>query len=675
MPPKHKKWNPNDMIGAINAVRSKQMGYLKASKTFGVPKGTVERYAKSNKTPEELVGLSIGRKPVLSPELENELVQYALSMEERFFGLRARDVKRLAFQLAIRNNLAHPFNGENKSAGKKWLRLFFKRHPQLSMRTPQGMSAARIKGFTAENVSTFFDLYEPEYNKLQDPFQRIFNVDETGITVVQHKHSKVISLRGKKQVSSLTSAERGKLITVVTCMNASGVYVPPLFIFPRKNMKAELMIGAPSGAVAECHISGWVQTDIFTRWFKHFIKFTKPNASDPVLLVLDGHYSHTRNIELIDLAKKNHVTIICLPPHSTNKMQPLDVAFMSPLKTYYAQEIENWLRENKLSTVSPYAVAGIFGKAYNRAAALETSCNGFRKTGLVPLNRNIFRDHEFGVHEVEHITADHPPIQGHETEELTQENLTDSTNLTEPDVEIEEEEQINNTGRLTASSSEENDEIVLSPVSASVREQRTPSPVSATSKNILVSPADICPLPSYKKQSTTKVNSRTGKAAIITLTPYKDDLQESSEKRKKKPVPKRNLGSALEPKPSKQKKSQKRSNKNQPNKDKMKSTEYDINQPSTSGIKKLQIKPKRKRVNSSSSSESDGSVKLKDSSSDESGGSDAECLFCMGRYSEDKHGEKWAICIKCGRWAHEDCGEIQSDTFICSICEGSGFFE
>ncbi|XP_018563147.1 uncharacterized protein LOC108904910 [Anoplophora glabripennis] len=275
------------------------------------------------------------------------------------------------------------------------------------MRTPQGMSAARIKSFTTENVSKFFDLYKPQYNKLREPFHRVFIVDETGITVVQHKYSKVISLKGKRQVSSLISAERGKLITVITCMNAADVYIPPLLIFPRKNMKAELMLGAPTEAIAECHISGWVQAEIFTKWFKHFIKFTKPSASDPVLLVLDGHCSHTRNIELIELAKENYVTIICLPPHSTNKMQPLDVAFMFPLKTYYAQEIENWLRENQLSTVSPYAVAGIFCKAYNRAATMEASCNGFRKTGLVPLNRHVFRDSDFGVHQ----TEDQPPVE------------------------------------------------------------------------------------------------------------------------------------------------------------------------------------------------------------------------------------------------------------------------
>jgi hypothetical protein len=39
-------------------------------------------------------------------------------------------------------------------------------------------------------------------------------------------------MRGKKEVASLTSAEGGNLITVVTCMNAAGTNVPTLNVFP-----------------------------------------------------------------------------------------------------------------------------------------------------------------------------------------------------------------------------------------------------------------------------------------------------------------------------------------------------------------------------------------------------------------------------------------------------------
>jgi hypothetical protein len=38
------------------------------------------------------------------------------------------------------------------------------------------------------------------------------------------------------------------------------------------------------------------------------------------------------------------VFVICLPLHSSHRMQPLDKAFMGHPKTLYCQEIEKWLR-------------------------------------------------------------------------------------------------------------------------------------------------------------------------------------------------------------------------------------------------------------------------------------------------------------------------------------------
>jgi metal-dependent hydrolase (beta-lactamase superfamily II) len=108
----------------------------------------------------------------------------------------------------------------------------------------------------------------------------------------------------------------------------------------RKCMKPELMNGTPPGSIHVCHPSEWIQSEIFSQWFLHFIKHTKPTNQDPFILVSGGHYSHTRNLEVISLARENHVDIICLPPHNSHKMQPFDKAFVGPLKTFYSQKTE-----------------------------------------------------------------------------------------------------------------------------------------------------------------------------------------------------------------------------------------------------------------------------------------------------------------------------------------------
>jgi hypothetical protein len=70
----------------------------------------------------------------------------------------------------------------------------------------------------------------------------------------------------------------------------------------------------------------------------------KLSKKDPTILALDGHCSHLRNMQVIDHAWE--MLIFCLPLHSTPKLQPLGVFFMQPLKTYYAQELEIWLKNH-----------------------------------------------------------------------------------------------------------------------------------------------------------------------------------------------------------------------------------------------------------------------------------------------------------------------------------------
>ena len=130
---------------------------------------------------------------------------------------------------------------------------------------------------------------------------RRYNCDETCITVVQHKETKILGLKGKRQISSVQSAEQRSLVTVGNRISPTGQFIPPLLVFPRKYMKQEKMNGIPPVSIHACHFSGWINSEIFNHWFLNFIKHTKPNKKDPIIWVPDGHYSHTRNLEVITL--------------------------------------------------------------------------------------------------------------------------------------------------------------------------------------------------------------------------------------------------------------------------------------------------------------------------------------------------------------------------------------
>ncbi|KAF5288582.1 hypothetical protein FQA39_LY15361 [Lamprigera yunnana] len=125
---KRKIWDKGAMQRAIAAVRGGEMGTLLASQTFGVPRTTLQSCAKMiDVNPTEAVQLKLGRKPVLSPELETQLVEYILIMEAKFYGLTRTDVKKMAYSLANMNGLKHPF-GKSEETGRGLLNWFLQRH-------------------------------------------------------------------------------------------------------------------------------------------------------------------------------------------------------------------------------------------------------------------------------------------------------------------------------------------------------------------------------------------------------------------------------------------------------------------------------------------------------------------------------------------------------------------
>lgn len=174
--------------------------------------------------------------------------------------------------------------------------------------------------------------------------QDIWNVDESGVTTVK-KLRAVVAVKGTKQVCTLTSAERGQLVTFCVAVNAIGGFVPPMLIFPRKNYHDNFIRDGPEGSIGACHPSGWMTQDNFLLFMKHFIKHTKATVEKPILLLLDNHQSHV-NYDVITLCKENGVILLSFPPHCSHKLQLLDRSVYGPFKRYLSAAQNDWLRSN-----------------------------------------------------------------------------------------------------------------------------------------------------------------------------------------------------------------------------------------------------------------------------------------------------------------------------------------
>lgn len=169
-----------------------------------------------------------------------------------------------------------------------------RRHQELSLRTAESTSLQRAAGFNKAQVDRFFDKLFSLIEKYKFSPSSIFNADETGVSVLHSNEQKVMSVKGKKQVGKLTSAERGRNISVLLCINASGdLFVPPLFVYPRVKIDQDLKKDAPPGSIFDGQKTGWIAAEGFLKWLHLFVDRVKPNEQKPVLLILDGHSTLT----------------------------------------------------------------------------------------------------------------------------------------------------------------------------------------------------------------------------------------------------------------------------------------------------------------------------------------------------------------------------------------------
>jgi len=678
-------WSEESMQNAVTAVKSGEMGIKRASGVFCVPKSTLRLRARDkNKLAKDgMKGLG-GKRPMFLKEIEQDLVNYLTNMEVMLFGLTIDDVRCLAYQIAKRNGLSGALKDDSDKVGRDWVSGFLCRHPEISIRTPEATSAARARGFNKVSVGKFFDLLETVFDKHHFAPNNIYNVDETGMTTVQGKGSKILALKGRRQVGCLTSAERGQLVTMVACMSVTGAFVPPLFIFPRVRMKQELMDGAPPGSVSACHPSGWMQLEIFSTWFDHFVKFSGATLSNPVLLILDGHATHVRNIDVINKARDSGVVIICLPPHCSHRMQPLDVSFMKPLSSYYNTEIEKWLRNHPGRTVTVFQIAQLITPAYLKAATALVAANGFRKSGIWPLNRDIFDEHEFAPSHPtdlpenqsceEATTAQHRPmdipenLSNGENESPASPLLSaiaspnidtfDSTadhvsgDLIAIDIEIDI-----NTGFVTLGEVTEVDATGDSLICASSsKESEVIVPSTSGYSSGFVTAAEISPYPKMHESTRRRVRKSCGAAAILTSSPYKTSLEEYRATKKSKP---------------KIKAGKKRSNKGEVDgkecfkstkTKKTKSQNAEVSKPKTPKTKGKEKATKTKLI-----------VENVEEVSTEDLTPCGACGVTFAFDHEAKNGRNWIQCQTCLIWYHNICQGLlntdEVDGFICISCD------
>ncbi|CAK5282967.1 unnamed protein product, partial [Mycena citricolor] len=248
---------------------------------------------------------------------------------------------------AIRLRAAQ-LRSDRKKPSRNWIPLFLARHPEIKLATAHGLDPKRAQAFNKPVVGRYFDKLEELVQRYDIPVENIYNMDEKGCQRGGGKKTaRVKYFFGRQQRTRYRHRSANlELVTILEAVCADGSSLLPGFVFPGVEQSPEWF--DKDLAILICmSATGWTDNHISVQWFKKcFIPQAKAWAKEkgtndqPILLVLDGHGSHEA-LELIDLARENNIILLLLPPHTTHKLQPLDVGVFGPFSRAWTEKCDD----------------------------------------------------------------------------------------------------------------------------------------------------------------------------------------------------------------------------------------------------------------------------------------------------------------------------------------------
>lgn len=211
----------------------------------------------------------------------------------------------------------------------------------------------------------------------------IYNFDETGFAMGLTATAKVITRTEYYGKRALLQPGNREWVTVIECISAAGYALPPYIIFKHKSLNLAWAEDLPSDWILDNSPNGWTSDEISLHWLqKVLIPDLSHSQGGYRLLVLDGHGSHLTP-QFDKLCAENNIIPICMPPHSSHLLQPLDVGCFAVLKRAYGQLVESKTRLG-INHIDKFDFLMAYPSARTGTFKPDTIQNSFRATGLSP---------------------------------------------------------------------------------------------------------------------------------------------------------------------------------------------------------------------------------------------------------------------------------------------------
>ena len=202
----------------------------------------------------------------------------------------------------------------------------------------------------------------------------------------------VAALKNKKTLGSSQDGSR-EFISLLATICADGTHMTPALIYQGEsgdlqtswledyNHKSDQAYFAAS-------TKGWTNENLEMSWLtKVFEPQTRTKSGYRTrLLIIDGHSSHL-NRRFMDFCEQHGIVLEFLPPHSTHRLQPLDVAIFSPLATTYSSQIDALMQSSfGFSHITKRSFWPLFKSTWESALTVSNIQSAFAATGIHPFD-------------------------------------------------------------------------------------------------------------------------------------------------------------------------------------------------------------------------------------------------------------------------------------------------
>jgi len=307
------------------------------------------------------------------------IIQYILDLDSKGFPPRLSGVEDMANRLLAERDAGR--------VGVNWASTFVKRHPEVTTRFNRKYDYQRAKCEDPEIIRGWFALVRNTVAKYGIQEADVYNFDETGFMMGVISTAMVVTSSERRGRAKSKQPGNREWATVIQGVNATGWAIPPFIIVKGRYHLFSWYENSPlpKDWVIATSENGWTTNERGLEWIQHFDKHTKARTAGVYrLLVLDGHDSH-HSTDFEVYCKENSIITLCMPPHSSHILQPLDVGCFSPLKTAYGKQIEGMMRAS-ITHITKEDFFPAFLAAHQAAITPDNVRGGFRGAGLVPFD-------------------------------------------------------------------------------------------------------------------------------------------------------------------------------------------------------------------------------------------------------------------------------------------------